>query len=482
MRVTIPNLGVVEGSPQEIADLLNRVGVTQRVLAEFDRPATPSPPMPIPGPELASAADATEVSVSIAPKGIARQAHLPPHGSEPFGIASPLRNAPNNDRILFDFEEGLRVTDHTKRKYMAVAREFERHISPKSFLDVTQADVRGWERSLIEGCRYIHSTALYGRGKFGPLRSSCKKGVFTKVLAKPDVCRSTCPMFARQLKGPQGRLGALKQFYTFLRDVGLVPSNPVEGVARQHTKSLGKRHALGKYVPTLRETRSILRVLKETGSPRDYTMVLALAKWGRRPEHILLLHSTDIIGLKEGDTTGELPTADFTTVRDRMEHRNRGGHTKLQGNIWSPVDAELRDVLVNFYMPWRTRHFAYNWEEGPLFPEYQRGRYWTKGGIQFALDRTMRQLAERADTDEERQLWESHLEPGPLRITPGCFRQFFCTTLMELHVPEIHIDILRGDVIPGSKRNYIKLTRELVHGMYQMPRLIASDAGDEAVA
>jgi integrase len=377
-----------------------------------------------------------------------------------------LTNPPSNELLLQQYSEDVGLSPGVRRAHVSAARELEHHVAPLSLLDVTQDEIRSYERLLLENCAHLQTRRVDGpRAALVPT-FCCMKGLFGKTVVKPESCASSCRLFQRQMTGPRARLGRLKHLYEWLRSRGLVDRNPVEFVLRRHSKTVPSTDGPAKYSPSQREARLMIGAAREVLTLRDVAVLLCFAKWGRRPDHTLFLEAQELRGVmlhEEGPAY-----ASFAGVRDRVLSRNLGGGTKLKGNVVSPIDDELLAFLRDEYMPYRQTRWGFAWNEGPLFPGNQaRGRFNYTMLQEFLFDPVMAHLAATAPTERERDVWREHARKGsPTQITPGCFRHFFTTRLEEFGLPELDIDILRGDRVKGSKREYLHMTPEKVCAKY----------------
>ncbi|MHB8603912.1 MAG: hypothetical protein ACYDCK_01550 [Thermoplasmatota archaeon] len=376
-----------------------------------------------------------------------------------------LRDVPTNELLLHEYAREPGLSLNSRRSYARTAALFERQIAPKSFLDASIDDVRAWERGLLDACKHHETTSLNGRGRAALERHKCVKGLFDWSLAPPTSCATSCPFFQRQREGPRGRLKGLRNFYAWLRDRGLIALNPVDGVARRHAKSLGKALGPLKYAPSVAEVRELLAAAARVGSPRDVAFLLLLAKTGRRPQHLLLVEAADLRGVMPGAPGPAW--IDYRGVRARMEARNVGGHTKLQGNLIAPLDQESVAFLREIYLPWRQRQHGYAWTEGPLIPGDRTGDALRADAARgLALDPALDELA------AHNPAWRAHAAGGPEPLTLGSFRHFFTTELETLGVSREDRMTLRGDVVPGALEAYRHLDAQKVCQKYRAPTLL----------
>lgn len=434
----IVGAGNVEGTPQEIAALLRELGL---------RPDDLLPP------PTAAAAVASRASTPY-----------------PSPLARPLLDPPHNELLVHDYEHDDGLAAGTRRRYVGAVRDLERHVSPKSLLDVTRDDVRAWERGLIDKCAHQRLTVLYGRNVGAP-RVTCAKGEYDWTHDAPATCNPACPIFQRQQSGPTGRLKAAKHFYDWARERGLRDDNPAEWVLKRHQRLRPHAaHTNRKHAPTVQDVREILRALHETGTPRDVLAVLLLAKWGRRPQHTLLVNVEDLRGLHDAEGPCY---ADFTGARERTMNRNENTRTKLMGHLVAPIDLELRAYLLDAYLPWRARTHYLD-ASGPLVtgaltaPRLSVNLLTTE-----VLDAAMNHLARNAPSEAARRKWTAHADTQhPTRITPGSFRHFFTTVLEELGVSREERMTLRGDRLPGALEAYRHLDARRICAMYRMPDLL----------
>lgn len=382
---------------------------------------------------------------------------------------------PTNERILHDYEHDVGLSREARAAYARVVREFQRLIEPQGFTRVTVADVLRFDRAMLSRCSHIQTTGLAGKKKASVARVKCRKGLYGwRVMLAPE-CNPSCPLFALQRAGPANRLKALHHFYEFLLLRQLVRENPVGPVRRERARTTVTVAGPRKYAPTTEEAQDLLRAARATLTLRDVALLLSLMKWGRRPDHTLEVHAGELRGILPGDERAAV--VDFAGVRDRVEQRNGNPRTKLRGNLVSPIDAEFLAFLRTEYLPWRQSRWGFAWNEGPLFPADRAQGAMRYDTLQrLVLDPAMRHLEATSASAEDRERWKQHrASDSKTRITPGCFRHFLSTTLHKFGVPDIDIDILRGDLVAGAKRHYIAIGDEDVHRAYKFPRLL--DAG-----
>jgi len=391
--------------------------------------------------------------------------------------AAARNERPSNEKILHDWQHERGVSKAVRVRYTNVAREFEEMLRPKSLLDASQSDVRRYEARLLLHCTHEKWTNFTPTTEVVP-RVKCMLGVFPLSPGLPAECGPSCALFERQSVGPRAKLSALKAFYDHLRERELVATNPVELVLRRHSKLAAVRSDdLKKYAPHVEEARAILWALKWCRSPRDVAIVMALAKWGRRPAHTLLLDADDLRGVLTPDPEG-YAFADFTRVKKKVLAENGDGSTKLKGGLISPIDAEFLAYLREVYMPYRLAKWGFAWNEGALFPGDISGTSYHEKQVQSILDAAMRHLSKTRATAAERDAWKKRVEATDLRerITPGSWRHFFSTTLAAFGATDLHIDVLRGDRISGSKAHYMhvdRFYRDIVAQSYKMPALLS---------
>lgn len=383
-----------------------------------------------------------------------------------------LREVPTNERMLHDYAADTGITAGSRKRRVRAVESFERTIAPKSFLDVTPADVSAFDRALLDSCKHERWNVQVGRGTahHAP-HVRCDKAQYAWALAKPAACNpADCALFARQHEGPAARLAAVRDFYAFLKARGLVATNPAEDVCAKRQKAV-KRRGRGKrkYAPSTSDVVTILRAVQERGTPRDVALILLLFKWGRRPSHIVLLDAADVFGvLQEG-----VAFADFTDARERLEALNKDGRTKLAENLIAPIDEETRRYLADVYFPYRQATWGYAWNEGPLFPSSTSGDRLDKQQVQYVLDCALEHLAATAATDREHAEWAEHADPrSKRRISAGCARHYLTTTLEEFGIDREKRMTIRGDVLGEALEAYRHLTPEKVVAMYRMPNLL----------
>lgn len=391
-----------------------------------------------------------------------------PHPTRTDGVTRP-----HNEALLYEYRNDTGVSKNTRRTRVSIAEDFERMIAPKSLLEVDAGDVRAYERRLTENCKSLNHTSL--KGSPGVVRVRCGLGVYDWTTAKPPSCCAACPQFARQREGPAARLGHLKAFYDWLLERGLIQSNPVELVKRRHLKSRGpNKRAPKKYAPTLDEARELVAAARRVCSPFAVALLLCLIKWGRRSGHTVLLRACDLVNLDEAGPAW----VSFEHVKEVVEQRNESTWTKLNGNLYSPVDNELRVYLRDVYLPWREATWGYTpGDENALFPGEVSGKPLDDVLVQgHVLDPAMRELVKRARTPAERARWEAHLKPrSKTRISPGCWRHFFTTQQKLAGVENDDIDYLRGDIVAASRWHYMHLNEDDVRHIYRMPNVLAED-------
>lgn len=431
MRVVVPDLGTFEGTAEEIADALARLRANGLIAGS---PAT--------------------ISVAHAPR------------------PRELTKAPTNEHMIYEFRLDKGVSKKTRTRYVGIVEEFERIILPKSFLDASQNDVREYERRLLDNCTNLRTSSLSGGVRAPAPRSKCALGLFTFTPVKPASCCSSCPKFARQTSGPRSRLQGLKVFYDFLRERGLVQANPVDLILARHSRSLPQRSGRKKYAPSAGDVQLLVWAARQVSTPREVAIIMALAKWGRRPLHVAQLHAADLRGILTPDPEGHT-FVDFQGVRERVAALNANPRTKLNENLLSVIDNELATYLRDVYMPYRQEKWGYAWNEGPLFPRLHRGDELDETLIQREVLDPALDLLSRRGTAAERAKWTAHKKDKRVRITPGCFRHFFSTTLKQFGVQDLDIDIQRGDIIRGSKRSYIHIAIGDLVATYRMHALLA---------
>lgn len=425
MRATLPDGTNVEGSPSEIAELLGTL-----------RAVTPS---------------------AVGNAAVAIVLPAPP---------APQRRVPHNEELLAEYRDVGGVSRETRGGYVRAVEEFERIISPKSFVDATVDDVLRFERALTNVCAHRKANYLAGRGKLTVVpKLQCQKGEYAWTLTPPDSCATSCPLFERQSNGPKARLGGLAHFYNWLLLRGLVTTNVVQPVQREHARAAPQREERGKYAPTTEEVRAIVRALTVVGTPRDVALILILAKTGRRPGHVTELGAEDL-----HLDAGGVSWVSFRGVRERVRRENGHTRTKLRGDLHSILDAELVAYLVDVYLPYRQARWGYAWNEGPLFPGTQSGEALNEKTIQrYVLDPALKHL-ETIDAAK----WRAHQDDDEVRITPGVFRHWFTSQLKRAGVDNQDIDLLRGDKVPAARMNYMDLKpADLAQlGILRLPRLL----------
>jgi hypothetical protein len=383
-----------------------------------------------------------------------------------------FRDAPSNEWILHEYADAPGIQRKTKTAYVGSVREFERVISPKSFLDASTEDARAFERRCLDACGHLRSTVFGEGGKATTTpRFTCNAGLFQLLGAPPPSCSRACPAWVKQKTGPLARLKALKHFYEFLTERRLVTENPFTRVAKARGKVRTNRTEPRKYAPSPGEVRELLAAARLVATPLEQAVVLAFAKWGRRPAHTLDLGAGELVGVATPSEQGAF--ADFSGVKERFESRAGDGATKLLGYLTSPIDNEFLSFLRGTYLPWRQERHGYAWNEGPLFPGHRRGGVLHEDVVANMLDHLMLALT-RMGSEADRARWQAHLDRGSrTRITPGTFRHTFTTTLKKLGVEDGDIDILRGDVPRGTRYAYMHLDRADILRMYQFPELLS---------
>lgn len=438
MRLQHPTLGVFEGTPEEVAEALARL----RDAGILDQPSPPPEPL-----------------VTIARKEETTQ--------------SRLRDVPNNEWILHEYANAPGLVKKTRTAYVNTAREFERILSPKSFLDATHEDARKFERRCLDTCGHLRSTVFGEGGKAtNHQRFTCTAGLFRLVGAPPPMCSRECEKWTKQETGPIARLKAAKHFYEFLRKRRLVTENIFTDIVEDRGKVRKNVVTKKKYSPTPGEVRELVSMGRLIGTPLDVCTVMSLAKWGRRPSHTLDLRASEIVGIITPNDEGAF--ADFSGVKERFDSREGDGTTKLLGFLISPIDAEFASFLRHDYFPWRQKHFGYAWDEGPFLPGIHSGRPMHEEQIGEILDRLMRALA-KTGSAADRARWKAHLEDKKRRITPGTFRHYASTTWRQLGLEEMDRDILRGDVPKATRATYEHITAKDICAMYRSPALLAGE-------
>jgi len=386
----------------------------------------------------------------------------------------PAPSRPTNEGMLYEYARDVGLSKKTRTTYANSVVEFERTIAPKSFIDVTRSDVQRWVTDHLEhNCRHLEHVGGQGRNRPGLLRFHCGKGVFPWTPAKPPSCAKSCPLFAPQKHGPVARLKALKHFMDFLIDRGLRTDNPVELVKRKTMKARGPVRQFGnKYGPPLDEAREIIRAVIITGTPRDVGVVLALAKWGRRPSHTLLVRERDLAHVERSGAAW----ADFSWVKEEMERRNGNARTKLNGNLYSPIDAEFRMWLHYTYLPYRRQKWKWLTRDDALFPGDRSGEAYREDYIQHGiLDPALEWLRDHAKTPAEREKWARRLDvDDATHITPGSWRHVFTMQQKLAGVENDDIDVLRGDTIRASRGAYMDWQPEQVCALNRMPALLSA--------
>lgn len=432
VKLQHPTLGTFEGTPSEIAESLARL----RDHGLLDTPT---------------------VTIIPRPEGTAQ---------------ARLAEVPTNERTLYDYENAPGMQRKTKRAYAASVREFERQIAPKNFLDATEEDARRFERACLDTCAHLKST-VFAEGKAGgSTRFACKAGVFSWVGAPPrDMCNRDCSLWKKQETGPMARLKALKHFYGWLKSTRLVRANIFDEVSKSRGRVKRNVVVKKKYAPTTAEVRELLSEARRSESPLEAALLMALAKWGRRPAHTVDLHAADLVGIITPDPD-LLPFADFTSVKERFESRPGDGATKLLGFLTSPIDAEFLAFLREEFLPWRQERWCFAWNEGPLFPGHRKGEPVSEEQVQEILDRLMRKLSARGSA-ADRERWRSHLEDKRRRVTSGSFRHYASTTWRQMGLQEMDRDILRGDVPKATRATYEHIDERAICAIYKFPELLS---------
>lgn len=396
-----------------------------------------------------------------------------PAGPVTIPVNRPIPPArPNNDELLVQYAGEMRHSKETRATYVRAVAEFERGIHPRSFLDATTDDARAFETRLVTVCRHRKWNYLNGKTGVNHVpQHKCAKGEYDWTLTPPASCATTCPLFQRQTSGPNGKLKALSDFYGWLEYRGLSTTNIATPVRKHHARGLGPRTDRGKYAPRLDEVRSIIRALSSAMGPREVALVLVLAKTGRRPGHVVMLHARDV------DVKSPVATVSFKSVLADVLRENDSLRSKLCAGLVNVLDAETRAHLRDVYFPYRQKRWGYAWNEGPLFPGRNTGTTLSDANVQpYILDVAMTWLRDNASSDEERAAWTDHLAlESPRRITPGCFRHYFTTQAKKDGVQNDDIDLLRGDKIQASRAAYMDLHAEDLAPLYpNAPRLLPS--------
>lgn len=436
LRLQHPTLGTFEGTPEEVADALARL----RDAGVLDAPLEPL--------------------VTIARKEETVQARL--------------RDVPNNELILHDYAHAPGLVKKTRIAYVNSAREFERILAPKSFLDATHEDARKFERRCLDACGHLRSTVFGEGGKATNVqRFTCNAGVFRLLGAPPPTCSRECDKWKKQSTGPVARLKALKHFYEFLRKRRLVTENIFTDVVEDRGKVRSNTVVKKKYSPTPGEVRELISMARLIATPLEVCAIMALAKWGRRPAHTMDLMAEEIVGIITKSEEGAF--ADFSGVKERFDSRQGDGTTKLLGFLVSPIDAEFESFLRHDYFPWRQERYGYAWDEGPFLPGKLSSRPMHEEQIGEILDRLMRALVKTARTDADRARWKAHLEDKKKRITAGTFRHYASTMWRQLGLEETDRDILRGDVPKATRATYEHITPRDICAMYRSDDLLAAE-------
>ena len=193
--------------------------------------------------------------------------------------------------------------------------------------------------------------------------AACKKYVWRGP--RPiDEALATCRE-CRLFKAPdvRYRVNALVKWFKWLSRVGAISQNPMLEVISEYYEEHKRDAPDGekRRHPSIVEVR---KLVNKTAHPQRRAFYASSAKWGFRPNEMLMLDRYASFGLpmpqghplpkgfKSGFPTYP-QTPSFADGGDMVYvPRNKGKRDKRKGNRWSVIDAELRPLLEQHFAWW----------------------------------------------------------------------------------------------------------------------------------
>lgn len=346
----------------------------------------------------------------------------------------PPRNAPvwnSNEAIDKAWQERARqvLAAHTFRNRSLAIGSFVRSLGDRPLLGMDSWDIEAYALAYSRKCGRFHS-----RGKLAGGERTCSAGI---ALAQcplstghdPAACASYRPLRSTTL---MQHLTALSSLYAWLRDQGLLPSNPVDAArSRLAASTRHERRRRGNSSRKRLLTVDELRRLCDHSPPWRRIIYFLCAKWGLR------IH--EALGLNLQPSRWQ-PMQGWV----RIPEDNPYGE-KREGNLVLPVDSEIRDELQD-YQAWRAANAKASPPVARLLLNGPRGEAWSVPNGTKRINDLLKKDALRCGI----------LVPDDPRgtITTHCFRVFFVSTLENNLCPSDWVTVLKGDLLPGAKDPY----------------------------
>ncbi|MHB1260969.1 MAG: hypothetical protein ACYC2H_04555 [Thermoplasmatota archaeon] len=286
--------------------------------------------------------------------------------------------------------------------------------------ELNVVELRTYVEVYAGGCRNFRRGGMTPRPSQPPMPDRCAKKLDLSA------CSTTCPGY-EPMNAPtvEKHLEAIKDFYDYLVELGLLPFNFLEQVKKSWKKK--NRHRMGRKSKKRHLTREEVLALVN-GTPH----------WDRK--------ITYSIGCKTGPRASEIGRLrvdppwidpDLTWLRIPPAGGNNG---KRKGNDYLVVDNELRRLLVP-YLQWRKQKLLRVHGNANAYPQLvidQHGQPLPKG-------REAPSITEKIKDDAIRLKMMSPDAKGADAVTSHCLRRFFSNGCMDNGLYGTRLEILRGD-------------------------------------